>query len=150
MIHFEEITFKDLKPLVELGFGDDPELIETQQQFKTPLPVTIQRNLENIKNAESVFKFNYYRVKWSKKIIGFTVLSKKEGLLFSFGINIKFRKKEILIQWFRKTSELLGHFFACILWNQNFRAINFLKKQGMSVIDVNEDSCTLVANTINQ
>lgn len=144
MLQLESISFDELKPLVELGFGDDPELMETFQQIKTEFGVTVQRNLDNIKNSQSLFEFTYYKVMWDGQPIGFTVIDKEKGLLWSFGINISWRKKEIAMQWFNEVSKYLDHFVICVLWNQNFRAIRFLERNGMKIMNRNDETVTLM------
>lgn len=143
MICFIEIDFDGLKPLVELGFGEDPDLMDKYQQLDTDFVVTVNRNIENIKSAVGLFELRFFKVLYEDVVIGFTVLSFKEKILYSFGINIKYRVGGILASWFEKVNELLGYEFSCILWNKNTRAINHLVRQGMKIIDMNKETTIL-------
>ena len=131
MISFCEIQFDDLKTLIELGFGDDPDLMEKYQQLPTDFEVTVQRNLDNIREMGDHLPLIYYKVLWGDEVIGFTVLEFSNSILYSFGINIKFRKKEIVTAWIEGVSKLFGGSFQCVLWDKNERAINFLIRNGM-------------------
>jgi len=52
--------------------------------------------------------------------------------MYSFGINIEYRKPDILKKWFIEIQNLLGS-FECILHGKNNRAIKHLIKQGMNI-----------------
>lgn len=132
-ISFCEIEFKDLKPIVELGFGDDPDLIEKYQQLPTEFEVTVQRNMDNIKEMAEHLPLIYYKVFWMDEVIGFTVMEFSNSILYSFGINIRFRKREIVTAWINKVGELFKGSFQCVLWDKNERAINFLTRNGMKI-----------------
>ena len=131
LIFFREVTFEDLKPLIELGFGDDPELMSKYQQLPTEFEETVQRNVDNIREMSEHLPLSYYKVLWGEEVIGFTVLEFANSILYSFGINIKFRKKEVVTEWIEKVEQLFKGSFQCVLWDKNERAINFLIRNGM-------------------
>lgn len=145
MITFESITYRDLWEYVEIGFRDDPALMERYQQYKTPFKVTVERNLRNIWDAtDAGFSFKYYKVMMAGVAIGFTVLDQDTDMLFSFGINRKCRNQMITTAWFAEVRKLLTAHFTCVLWNENQRAIRFLNRNGMTVFRKNEETTTLV------
>ena len=55
-------------------------------------------------------------------------------MLFSYGINIKYRRKEILINWLKAAEEILGENYYTCNWNENTRSIEFLKKNNFEII----------------
>jgi len=67
--------------------------------------------------------------------------------LYSFGININYRKKDILIEFWDRVKELMEDSFICMLYPQNTRAISFLKKQGLVEVEGVENNCTVLLNT---
>lgn len=145
MITFESITYRDLWEYVELGFGDDQPLMEKYQQYDTPFKETVERNMRNIWDAmQSGFHFKYFKLVMSDVPIGFTVLDQDADILFSFGINRKYRNQVVTTAWFGQLRKYLTAHFTCVLWNQNERAIRFLNKNGMTVLRKNDETTTLV------
>lgn len=145
MINFEPISYSDLWDLVELGFGEDEELMNKYQQYKTPFKETVERNMKNIWEAmDAGFKFKFFKLMMGEVIIGFTVLDQDMDMLFSFGINKKFRNQMITTAWFAQVRKYLTKHFTCTLWNQNERAIRFLNRNGMTVLRKNESFTCLI------
>lgn len=69
-----------------------------------------------------------------RKMIGFIVLSEKLSLLYSFGINVKYRNKDMLSAIFNYAALKLKYKFYSVMYEHNTRAIDWLQKCGM-VID---------------
>lgn len=69
-----------------------------------------------------------------REMIGFIVFSQKLSLLYSFGINTKYRNKEMLSAIFNYVVLKLKYKFYSVMFEYNTRAIGWLKKCGM-VID---------------
>lgn len=69
-----------------------------------------------------------------RNMIGFIIVSEKLSLLYSFGINSKYRNKEMLSAIFNYVVKKLKYRFYSVMFEYNTRAINWLKKCGM-VID---------------
>lgn len=145
MIVFEEITYRDLWDLVELGFSDDEPLLDKYQQYDTSLKETVERNMRNIWDAvDGGFKFKFFKVIMAGITIGFTVLDQDSDMLFSFGINRKFRNQMVTTAWFNQVRNYLTEHFTCTLWNQNERAIRFLNRNGMTVTRKDDKVTTLI------
>jgi hypothetical protein len=87
-------------------------------------------------------KLTYYKVLWQKKPIGYVVVF--QDFLYSFGINIKFRVSKILSSWWDEVVKALNGRFICMLFSNNTRAIEYLKRRGMRILDEKEHSVTLV------
>ena len=62
--------------------------------------------------------------------------------LYSFGININYRTKENLSDFWERVKEVMEDGFICMLFPQNVRAINWLKKMGMVEVEGVENNCT--------
>lgn len=74
------------------------------------------------------------------ELIGFICCFKDK--LISFGINIKYRNKEILTNIFEIIKNKFNTEFETYMWSRNERAINWLKKCGMKQIPCNIDNVT--------
>jgi hypothetical protein len=53
---------------------------------------------------------------------------------------MKFRKKDILIGWFLGVRKVLGKQFKALLYENNTRAIFHLEKQGMTIVDIDNET----------
>lgn len=146
MVEFEEIEFESLKDYVVLGFGGDSELLERYQQLDTDFDATVSRNMSYITDSMEGKKFIFYRIMWEERPIGFTVLDVTDSFLFSFGINKQFRSWEILNEWWAYILMMFDGDFGCILWAKNSRAINFLTRQGMQVMEQPDNKIVLLIN----
>lgn len=82
--------------------------------------------------------------------VGFSILVINEDApneLFSFGINIHYRSKKIVMKWLKEVQWKLGKFFWIALYKQNTRAINFfLKNQFTLQEEENRSFVMLFAN----
>lgn len=146
-INLIPVSVEELRTLLVIAFQNDTELLEKYT------PVTGETFIECIDRCESTIKEmltgsiyaqsakQIYRVEWQQipffkaVTIGFSVLVINEELpheLFSFGINIKYRKPIILSKWLNALEEKLGKFYWLSLWKRNERAINFFVKNGFT------------------
>ena len=122
-----------LKEAIEIAFDGDEEIVELYDPNIKVNSVgevveDIYRKLFEIKNI-CIFKAVYT----SQTLIGYYAYS--DMLLISFGINNKYRTKENLSELFDVIRNDLGEVFGCRLWSKNLRAINWLKKNKMQVLD---------------
>jgi hypothetical protein len=115
-----EITLYELKKYIEIAFDNDKELSKYHISNKDFASHTYE---EICKTAE-ILSLKYYKI----GEYGFTVLAPK--LLYSFGINKKFRDKETLKNWFIEIKNIMP-IFDCALHGKNSRAINHLIQQGL-------------------
>jgi hypothetical protein len=97
----------------------------------------VNGELLNIYQMAENRRLCYYKVIYQKKPIGYFVIF--ENTLYSFGINIKYRKKDILLSWWQQLKKTLKKGFNCYLDEQNERAINFLEKNNMKVVEKDEE-----------
>ena len=81
-----------------------------------------------------------------REIIGYCVLSRAYNYLYSFGVNIKYRKGDVLSAWFLGISEILQNHFVCGLWAKNKRAVEFLVRNGMKIFEEDNNIIKLKYN----
>lgn len=138
MITEKKISKSELPSLVAISYENDQELFDKYHVGKMNFPTAILSTLDLIDEASREFKLSYYKVIYQKKPIGYFVIF--DGYLYSFGIAMKYRKKEILQGWFQCVKKVLPKHFRALLYENNTRAISHLEKQGMKVVDVDPET----------
>lgn len=139
-ILLKPIGFKVLRQHICNGFMDDVELLERNaHKAHASYDEMVDVNLVTIIEASEDYGVSLFAVLidhggGSYQSIGFTVLM-KEGqgarLLYSFGINIAWRRKEVLLEWLKAVEKEFGDKrYGVSLYLVNSRAINFFKKNG--------------------
>ncbi len=136
-----QISIDDLRPLVEYAFTGDRELIEKYHITGGSLKDCVDSTMEAIMDVNNVYGLKCYDVYLFADKIGYATFGPE--FLHSFGINIKFRTKEILNDWWKLMNKIMSDFF-CTLHSKNTRAINFLKRQGMIVHSEGENLINLI------
>lgn len=141
-----EVGMQDLQHLVAIGFADDPELLEKYQELDTDFHTTVQRNISRIEEYNSINTLTIYELRYGIFIVGFMALDLNENLLYSFGINGKYRKASIVSAWVDFIKCKFNNLFSCVLFNKNERAINFLVRNGMKVVEKTDSLTSLTYN----
>jgi hypothetical protein len=147
MIELKQISLDELEDAISISYLGDEDLFDKYHvdpffTFEDCVESTFEMVKENSKYKECY----YYKVLFEDTEIGYVVTYKE--CLFSFGINIEYRRKSILIEWWSKVKEVLDETFLCMLYDNNTRAIDFLKKNGMIEIDnkILEDNIVILIN----
>jgi len=138
MITIKKISKSELPKLVAISYEKDEELFDKYHIGKMNFPQAVLSTLDLIDDASQQLKLSYYKVVYQKQPIGYFVTF--DGYLYSFGISMKFRKKDILVGWFVAVKKVLGLNFRAMLYENNTRAISHLEKQGMKVIDIDQET----------
>ena len=147
MIKFEKITIFELRDLVEISYRGDIDLLDKYWGDDFSLEEAVNETMFMVKTVNEEVPVECYAVVLNDEEIGY--VCKIPNNLYSFGININYRKKDVLIEFWDKVKELMGEGFICMLYPQNSRAINFLKKQGMVEVSGIEENCTVLLNVNN-
>jgi hypothetical protein len=149
MVTTKKISVNELPNLVYLSYlGDDEFIGKYSPHIKGESP-----NLMQSVNGELYFiyemgkdkKLNYYKAIYQKKPIGYFVTISDEWL-YSFSINKKYRKAEILANWWKQIEKTLRKQFFCCLYENNERAINFIKRNGMKEKERENNTILFVKN----
>ena len=162
---FEQISLRDLKPLISFAFYDDPDLLTKYSLLKTDthtptLEESVEQNYQTISEAFNLPIYNYgedvriYDVRLigdnGSTSIGFTVTLENEEpphILFSFGININYRDRKTNAKWLEQVKAHLGKIVCVTLHNNNTRAINYLVKNGFTpTVQEEIRQTTLISN----
>lgn len=137
MVTVKKISVNELPKLIQLTYEGDSELFQYLPGNHTNYMTSVNGELFNIYQMAEDKRLKYYKVIYQKKPIGYFVTF--ENHLYSFAINIKFRKKDILLHWWKELKKTLNKGFSCQLEEMNERAIKFLEKNNMKVVDKNEE-----------
>lgn len=70
------------------------------------------------------------------ELIGYFVY--RDKLLISFGLNVKYRVRKYLRDFYSSIKRELGGHFVCFLWTRNIRGIKWLIKNGCGVVEQND------------
>lgn len=138
MIKLIPITISALTYYVRLSFEGDNDLLKKYHISPGDLEHCVEHTMNFIKENYEYYgeDMNIFVVLMDTKVIGYTITIKNEKApneLYSFGINIKYRKKDILKGWIEKVKEFLGNHYYIVLWSKNTRAIDFFEKNGCVV-----------------
>lgn len=143
-ISIQKIPIGDIENYVGIAFDVDEELVEKYHNADKTLGEAIAGNVKNINELAENVDLRCYAVYWGENIIGFFVMAYHNSMLYSFGINKKYRVKNILIDWVGYIKEMASEYLVCPLNAENERAINFFLKNGFRVLERNENIVTLI------
>lgn len=138
MITIKKISINQLPELVKMSYEGDIPFFENFYVGASNYMNCVNKELFQIYEMAEEYKMNYYKIIYQKKPIGYFVTF--ENCLYSFAINMKFRKKDILINWWSRVKKEMQDNFVCYLYKKNERAIQFLEKNRMRVIDENQET----------
>lgn len=135
----EEIhEMRDLYECVYSAFAGDKDLVDKYHIVGESLDDCVRDTYNKIVEASKDITLEWYAVTDDAKIIGFVVISLAHKVLYSFGLNIKYRQNYSDIM-FTEISQLFDSEFICLLWNKNARAIKYLERNGMRIENVDEN-----------
>lgn len=143
MITVKKISVNELPVLIRTSYEGDKDILATQHVMPLEdINIAVDITYGMVKQMAAEKKITHYKVIYKKKAIGYFCTFDK--FLFSFGINIKFRKKEVLVAWWQQVVKSLEKNFLCILYPHQIRAIEFLKRNGMIVLEVDQRNNSII------
>lgn len=127
------IKYNDLGKAISIVFKEDNNLLEFYD------PNVIVGSIEDIVK-DVLLKIKTYDnpiikgVFEKNKLIGYYIYI--NNMLISFGLEKTYRVRKYLKKFFLLLRGDLGKGFICHLWNKNIRAIKWLLKNNMKIIDI--------------
>ncbi len=128
----KNINIDQFQEYVYNAFFDDEEIIEFYDRSA------------NVKTTQEAIDNVCFKIKTAypdAEIVGVEIKGCKEGyfvykdnLLISFGMNLKYRNKETLFEFWEAIKRRMGNNFHSMLYSHNLRAINWLQKSGMKIL----------------
>lgn len=145
-IDIEKISKFTLPELIRIAYEGDEDLLNKFHVDKFDINGAVASTLWMIEQTDEreYEEMDHYKVSLDGTPIGYVSLF--PNFLYSFGININYRTKEILTEWWAKVKEIFGGKFITMLYPNNERAIEFCKKQGMVEVPDIEDNCVTLLN----
>lgn len=146
MITIKKISLYELIPMIRLSYENDRDVMEKFHiRPNMELKECVDSTFDMIRDSSKLCQLAYYKIMTQKQPVGFFITAYKR--LYSFGVGIKFRRKDILTGWWVYVREVLGNEFVCSLYKNNTRAIAFLEKQGMRIAEERkEDNSVTLLN----
>lgn len=146
MVELKKISKFDLPKAVRIAYEGDAELFEKYHVGKFDLDGAVASTLNMIFQMVEWedLEMDYYSVMFNGEAIGY--ICTYPNNLYSFGINKKYRKKEVLLDWWEAVKSIFNGKFITMLYPNNTRAIRFLKKMGMVEVDGVENNCITLLN----
>lgn len=142
-IYLGPTNLEELGQYVENAFNGDINLLNTFHTSPGTLQHCVENTMKLIKESADYYKddMKFYAVVVDGVPVGYTVTVKNDKLpneLYSFGINISHRSKEVLMAWLKAVEEKIGIPYYIVLWSKNTRAINFFERNGFAVERTNK------------
>lgn len=136
-----QASTNELYSLVSYAYAGDADLIDKFQAGERTYQECVDFNCNEILDRMSDPVFSGDMTIWKICLqsgdeiddIGYCVTVKNDGnlhWLYSYAININYRKSVFLIDWLKAIENVLGLPYYTALWNKNTRAIDFFKKNG--------------------
>lgn len=146
MIELKKISKFDLAKAIRIAYEGDTDLLEKYHVDKFSLDGAVASTLNMIYQTVEWedLEMEYYNVMFDGDVIGY--ICTYPNNLYSFGINKSYRKKEVLLGWWDAVKSIFNGKFITMLYPNNTRAINFLKKRGMVEVDGVENHCVTLLN----
>lgn len=131
MIRLIEIPKSELKEYVQLAYIGDEELLSKYHIDNFTLLEAVNSTMDMVDVSAKTLRLTFFKVIFNDSSIGYVVVSGNH--LYSFAIAIEYRTKQILKEWWQRVTEILGQQFTCLLFSNNTRAIDYMKKRGMKI-----------------
>ena len=138
MVKLVKISKPQLLESVAIAYENDTELFEKFHVAPMDFMNCVLATMGMIMDTANEKELRYYNVIYNKQIIGYIV--EFDDFLYSYGININFRKKDILIAWWAEVTKVMHGKFMTMLYCNNFRARQFLEKQRMQVVQEDKEN----------
>lgn len=129
--------FIRVREYIRIAFEEDVDLLEKYHIVNDgTLDECVEDTWKRIAEVNARESLTYFSVVQDGITIGFSVIG--PSFLLSFGINIKYRTKEVLGSWWEAICKLLGYEFVTWIFKKNSRTLNFLLRNGMTISEVVE------------
>jgi hypothetical protein len=137
---FKEIFDNDsLYSSIYMAFLYDDELVNQYHIVNDDIEKCVKDTYNKILIESKSSELRWYSVNDDNDaLMGFLIVSLSYGVLYSFGLNINYRKEHAK-EFFDNIKELLNNNFGCGLWTKNTRTIKYLIRNGMQIVRKERD-----------
>ncbi len=145
MVSIKKITKFELPDYIKIAYEGDEDLFKKYHVEEFDFKDAVNSTVGMIDLISQQVQMVYFKIQEDSNDIGYLVVFKNN--LYSFGINKNYRTAKILFEFWSYIKKILGDSFICMLFPNNTRAINWLIKCGMSIVEgVEETAVTLIYN----
>jgi len=145
----KKVPYETIQKAIKVAFDEDKKIFEFYDPNKNV--TTLDEIVKDIYNkgegfcklSNDVIAIEVYE---KNKLIGYFFYNKK--MLISFGLNVAYRQRKYLKEFFSLIKTTIGKDFSCLLWSKNIRAIKYLIKMGMIPINETEFNGNFVTTLI--
>lgn len=132
MVTIKKISRYQLFDLILFSYKGDTKGLEFFHVKRFTLEEAVDCTFKMISDEAKLVDFTYYKICYQQCPIGYFVIT--EDVLYSFCINIKYRKPKIILAWWNIVESLFKGSFYTGIYANNTRALNFLKRRGLVAI----------------
>jgi len=139
------IPYSQLESAVRVTFENDKEIFKfyDKKAVVTNLDELGSDVAKKLKEYADVFQDTEFKIVVDKnKTVGYIVF--KEETLISFGLAFEYRQRKYLNEFFSLIKKELRGRFIVMLWSRNIRAVKWLMKNGLKILDTNPETTTLI------
>lgn len=138
-MHLLNVPYERLRGAISIAYAGDNCIFRyyDQNALVESINDIVNDTYRKIEEYAPLYKDNLkcYEVYDNGSLIGYVVICKEPAMLLSFGVNKHYRSKERLETFFQGIQQQFAAEWTCALWNRNERAINWLKKCGLEVME---------------
>lgn len=142
LIELVQIPVSQIKEAVWIAYEDDIELMDKYHILPASHEDCVLMTVGLIEDASNEKPMENYNVLWNNVLIGYTC--KYEDVLYSYGLNIAYRRKSILHDWWGAVEKMMGDNFKTYLYSNNSRAKDFLERNGLTTINEENNILELI------
>lgn len=136
----------ELYEAIVISFSNDYDLIKKYHVIEGTLVECVTDTYLKIREASEMYPMEWYKVLVKGRVVGYCIMCQTYSFLYSFGINMQYRNRMELEDFFSQVKKYFGQGFTCGLWAKNTRAIDFLIKNGMQIYESDESAVHLKYN----
>lgn len=138
MVTIKKISINELNKLILLSYRGDFEGLAKYHIQPFYLEDAVECTMSLIRNEAKVLKLTYYQINYQQRPVGYFVIANE--ILYSFCINKTYRRPKIVLEWWGYVLKLLKTGFCTAVYENNTRALRFLKRRGMKVMNKDDDT----------
>lgn len=133
----KKINTNQLKEAIKVAFSEDAKIVDFYDPHKKieevdDIVTDISKKICEFKSGAKAEEVEIKGIYEKGNLIGYYVF--KPSLLISFSLNIQYRTRPFLNAFWGLIKRDMNSRFNCFLWSKNVRAIKFLQKRGMRIM----------------
>ncbi len=145
MVTKQKISIAILPDVIKYSYEGDNDLLEKFHPFPGTLESCVESEMREMRLVTEKYPLEYYETFYFEEPIGY--FAKADKFLHSFAVKKSFRKKDILIDWWAVVKNSFDREFIVMIYDSNTRVVEFLLKQGLSIIHKEPEKKMIIFKT---